>query len=185
MHSLIVSFDLAFLIFLTVFAVLLIASIVFHLKCRVPFVPTPRRVIDMMIDQAALKDGQLVYDLGAGDGRVLTIAKRRCPGIRAIGYEGAIGVWMFGKFRTWFSGGGVDLRRENFLRVDLSGADVIFLYLCIDALKLLVPKLQRELRPGTRVISHAFRLPGLEPDFTREVPMLLNGRTKVHVYEWK
>jgi precorrin-6B methylase 2 len=185
MYILVLLIDLAILFSLVVFFVLLIASVLFHLQCRVPFVPTPRRVIDVMVALAELKDGQLVLDLGAGDGRVLSIAKRRCPGIRAVGYEGAVGVWMLARVRTALLGGGVDVRRENFLKTDLSGADVIFLYLCIDALRLLVPKLQRELKPGTRIISHAFRLPGLEPDFTREVPMRFGGVTKVHVYLWK
>jgi hypothetical protein len=185
MDILVFLFDLAFLLLLTIGVILLFASVVFHLKCRVPFVPTPRRVIKAMIDLGELREGQLVLDLGAGDGRILSAAKRRCPGIRAIGYEGAIGVWLLARIRLWFLRDGVDVRREDFLKIDLSGANVIFLYLCIDPLRLLAPKFQRELRPGTRVISHAFRLPGIEPDFIHEVPMMLGGKTKVFVYEWK
>lgn len=185
MDILVFLFNLAFLLFLAVFVILVFASVVFHLKCHVPFVPTPRRVIDAMIDLGELKDGQLVLDLGAGDGRILSEAKRRCRGIRAVGYEGALGVWFLARIRSWFLRDGVDVRRENFLKVDLSDANVIFLYLCIDPLRLLAPKFQQELKPGTRVISHAFSLPGIQPDLVHEVPMLLGGRTKVFVYVWK
>ena len=185
MDSLILFVDLAILVFLLVFLVLLAASVIFHMKCRVPFVPTPRRVIKAMIDLAELKNGQLVLDLGAGDGRILSAAKKRCPGIRAIGYEGAIGVWLLARIRSWFLRDQVDVRRENFLNVDLSDADVIFLYLCINPLRLLAPKFQRELKSGTRVISHAFSLPDRQPDFTHLVPMRFGGMTKVHVYVWK
>ncbi|MDD5054851.1 MAG: class I SAM-dependent methyltransferase [Candidatus Peribacteraceae bacterium] len=185
MDTFVFLFDLTFFVFLTVFVVLLTVTVVFHLKCRVPFVPTPRRVIRAMLDAVDLKDGQLVLDLGAGDGRVLSAAKRRCRGIRAVGYEGAIGVWMLARIRSWFLRDGVDVRRENFLQVDLSDADVIFLYLCIDPIRLLTPKFLRELVPGTRVVSHAFSLPGIEPDFVRDVPMQFGGKTKVFVYLWK
>lgn len=161
-------------------------SVGFQLRWLVPFVPTPLPIVETMIDLAELKPGQQVYDLGAGDGRFLIEAKKKEPRILATGIEGSLGVWMLAKVRIWLSGfRDIAMYRKNFFAVDLSSADVLFLYLSIHIMQRLVPKFQSELKPGTLIISHAFSLPGFEPVRTAEVPMFFGSKkTKVRCYRW-
>lgn len=161
-----------------------ITSMVFHLRHMVPFVPTPKRVIDAMVNAADLKPGQKVFDLGAGDGRILAAAMRRQPGIQAVGYEGSLGVWMLAKARNLVLREKPDIRREDFLTKNFSDADVIFTYLSIATMQLLKDKFAKELKPGTRVISHGFSLRGIEPYKTHVVTMPFWGATHVFEYRW-
>jgi precorrin-6B methylase 2 len=165
---------------------LLLYTVLFHLRWMVPFVPTPMPIVRTMVGAAHLKPGDTVMDLGAGDARLLLIAKRAEPGIRAVGYEGAFFVWLLGKFKIFLSRKkGIAWHRKNFLAEDLSEADVIFAYLSISMMQRLCEKFKTELRPGTRIISHAFRMKELEPVSKHAVPMTFGGMTNVYVYEWR
>jgi precorrin-6B methylase 2 len=176
--------SIAFLAVCVVLLVLLIVTILFHFWWMVPFVPTPWPIVRTMVGLADIKPGQTVCDLGAGDGRFLLEAKRVEPSITAIGYEGAVGVWMLAKIRILFSSHR-DIRMVcgNFMKTDLSKADVIFTYLYPHVMTILLPKLQKELRPGTKVVSHAFKLPGLTPIATADVPLRHGpGTSKAYCY---
>ena len=151
---------------------------------RVPFVPTSHRTAQTMLNLAALRPGETLYDLGAGDARLLIYAKRQIPTIRAIGYEIVPAVWLLGKIRILLSRQDVQLRFCNALKADLRDADCIVLYLITDVMPKFAAKFQRELKPGTRVISHAFPLPGYTPMETVAVPGLCGGKSRVYVYKW-
>lgn len=173
-----------FLLCILVLLVLILASSLFHLKHMVPFVPTAAGVIDVMISEAELKAGMLVVDLGAGDGRVLRRAMRRVPGIRAVGYEGAFGVWVLSQLENVFSAAKPEMRRQDFFTQNFSDADVVFTYLSIDTMQKLLPKLERELKPGARVISNTFSFKQREPVKKVFVPMPFWGGTNVLVYQF-
>lgn len=181
--------DLFFILFLLgviVVLFILIMTIVMNVWFKVPYVPTPVAIVQTMLDLAALQPGMVVYDLGAGDGRFLLQAKKRQPNCIAIGYEGAFGVWIYGKIRIYFSRlTNISFYWRNFFKADLRNADVIFVYLTISMMKKLLPKFQKELRPGTKIISHAFKLPDLVPVDSRQVPMTFGGTTNVYLYVWK
>lgn len=163
--------------------VVLFLTGVAHMRTRTPYGGTPREVRDVMLSVAGLVGDETVYDIGAGDGRLLIDAKRRCPGIRAIGYENALGVWLIGKLRILFSGQDVTLLLRNALRDDLSAANAVFLYLGPEMMSALEAKFDRELRPGTKVISHSFHFPHRSPSEDRTLPW---GRRLKHVllYQW-
>lgn len=173
-----------FLLCLVCVLVLVLVSSLFHLKHMVPFVPTPAGVIDTMIAEADLKPGMLALDLGAGDGRVLRRAMLKVPGVRAIGYEGAFGVWLLAKFLNATSSAKPDMRMQNFFEQDLSEADIVFTYLSIDIMQRLLPKLQKELKPGTKVISNTFSFKKKEPLKKVFVKMPFWGGTNVLVYQF-
>jgi len=156
---------------------------VFAIWAKVPFVPTPRRTVKVMLDEAQLKEGDTIYDLGAGDARMLIQAKRACPGIRAIGYEIVPFVWFLGKLRIWLSRTDVDLRWGNALKKDVRDADCIFLYLITELMPKFEEKFNKELKSGARVISHSFSFPGREPVKQLLAPGWL-GQERVLVYEW-
>ncbi|TSC78711.1 MAG: SAM-dependent methyltransferase [Candidatus Peregrinibacteria bacterium Gr01-1014_25] len=157
-------------------------TFVMHLFLVVPFVPTPRRVVEAMVDAAHLQHGEIVYDLGAGDGRLLIAAARKCPGIVARGCELVPTIWLLARLRLWASGVHADIRCRNLFKQPLHDADVIFLYMLPSVMERLERKLDAELRPDTRVVSHAFRFPGRTPEHT--VALGPEGRPSVHVYRW-
>ncbi len=164
--------------------ILVIITVASNAWWRVPYVPTHMKIVRSMVEKAKLKSGQTVYDLGAGDARFLVEAKKQVPGIQAIGYEVALGVWMLGKLRILLSGKKVRLYWRSFMKADLSDADVIFLYLIPYLMPLLCEKLKRELKPGTKVLSNAFQFKDRKPVETFRVKLPLWGEKPVYVYEW-
>ncbi len=149
------------------------------LVLKVPFVPTPWRAVQAMLDLAMLNKGDKVYDLGAGNGRVLIAAKKRCPGIRAIGCERVFTIWLIGKFNIFLSGRHIRYHLHDLLKEDVRDADVVFVYVGPAMMKKLQAKFERELKPGTRIVSYAFQLPDKEPQ--RELNVT-GGR--VFLYVW-
>jgi SAM-dependent methyltransferase len=127
-----------------------------------PWVPTSRQVICRMLEMAELRPGEVVYDLGCGDGRVLITAARSF-GARAIGVEVDLFRYLWSVFAVTLRGlwSRVKVIRGDLFSVDLGEADVIFTFLLQDTNERLKDKLRRELRPGTRIISNIFSFPGL------------------------
>lgn len=136
-----------------------LATALVSLYVWVPFIPTPKKVAKRMVELAELKGNEVVYDLGCGDARLLIEAKKRYPGITAIGYELPIGVWMLAKLRVFLSHQKVEVHLKDFRKADFSNADTLLLYLIPEAMKPLRDKLDRELKKGATVISHGFAIP--------------------------
>ncbi len=130
----------------------------------VPFVPSPEVVIRRMLQLADVKENEVVYDLGCGDGRVLIIAAKEF-GARAVGIEIRRDLYeqCLRRIRDLNLEDRVKVIHGNFFEYDLSDADVITLYLLTSVNEKLRPKLERELRPGTRIVSHDFEVPGWKP----------------------
>lgn len=149
----------------------------FDSKKIVPFVPTPQEVVDKMIELAGVKKGDTVYDLGSGDGRIVITAAKK--GARAVGFE--IDGDLVKESRENIRKAGVqnlaEIRQQDILTVDLSPASVVTMYLLPDVNLKLKPNLLSQLKPGSRVVSHAFDMGDWKPDKTERV----NGRT---VYFW-
>ena len=125
------------------------------------YVSTSRVKIAAFIDAVPMKAGQMLVDLGCGDGRVLREARKRY-GVRTIGYE--INPIAYLKARLFSIGRSkIKIKRQNFWDADLSGADVVFCYLYPDVMKKLAAKLTAGLRPGAVVVSSNFSLPGFVP----------------------
>jgi SAM-dependent methyltransferase len=126
------------------------------------YVSTSRTRIFACLDAVPMRPGQLLVDIGCGDGRVLRWARKRY-GVRTLGYE--LNPLAYLKARALCLGRrGIEIRRRNFWKVDLSHADVIFCYLFPDVMQALSSKLKAELKPGTVVVSCNFVLPGFMPE---------------------
>lgn len=175
-------FDVLFS-FVILFVLGIVVTAVYHIFLRVPYVPTPKQIVSEMVRVAELKDGDIVYDLGAGDARLLIEAKKACPGLVARGCELVPTIWCWGKICVWFSGMKVDLQLRSILRQDVADADVVFLYLFPNLMAALGEKFDRELRPGTRVVSHTFKFPGRSPKREVKIPWG-RGEKTVRIYEW-
>ncbi len=175
-----VDFAIGFMILWVLFIVVMVASSIF---LRAPYVPTPWKVARLMVDFADLKGNEVVYDLGAGDARLLIATKEKHPKVIAKGFELSLPVYFLGLFKIWKSKQNVDLSMKNFFHQDVSDADCVFLYLMPGAMKTLAKKFAKELKPGTKIISHAFVFPDRKPVKTMPVPWL-SGTKNVLLYEW-
>jgi SAM-dependent methyltransferase len=129
----------------------------------VPYVTTPDDVVAAMLDLAEVTPEDTVYDLGAGDGRIV-LAAARDRGARAVGVE--IDPDLVEQARAAIRAAGVadraETRRGDLFKQDLSGAALVTLFLQPHANARLRPQLDR-LRPDARVVSHMFSMPGAKP----------------------
>ncbi len=143
------------------------------------FVPTPQNVVDAMLKLAGVHSGDVLYDLGCGDGGIVVTAAKTF-GIRAIGIdinpvrieEATENVKRNGVTKL------VTLRNEDLFQADIKEATVVSLYLLTSLNIKLRPKLWRDLKPGTRIVSHAFDMGDWKPEKTENV----DGRT---IYLWR
>ncbi len=149
----------------------------FESKKIVPFVPTPQEVVDKMIELGGVKKGDVVYDLGSGDGRIVITAAKK--GARAVGFD--IDSDLVKESRENIRKAGLEklaeIKQQDILTVDLSPATVVTMYLLPDVNLKLKPNILKQLKPGSRVVSHAFDMGDWKPDKTERV----NGRT---IYLW-
>ena len=129
-----------------------------------PFDPTPREVVERMLLLANVKSGDVLYDLGAGDGRVVIAAAKKY-GIRAVGFEIDPGLVKLARENVRQQGVEqlVEIREQDFLTADLSQASVVTLYLSYDGNLALRPQLMRQLRAGARVVSYTFDMGEWQP----------------------
>jgi SAM-dependent methyltransferase len=145
----------------------------------VRYAPSPPRVVRAMLELAEVKPGDVVYDLGSGDGRIV-IAAARDFGARGVGVEidpQLVAVAEAGARRAGVAGR-VQFRTADLFEADLGEATVVTLFLYPDVNLRLRPKLLAELRPGARVISHWHDMGDWRPDRTLRV----DGRP---VYLWR
>lgn len=151
---------------------------IFDSPVMAPFVPTPELVVQRMLELAQLKPTDKLYDLGSGDGRILFTAAQSVM-LTAVGIEISEPLVLETRKRAEALGLStrVSVRQENLLETDLSDATVVTVYLLNSANEQLRPKLEKELRVGTRVVSHDFRFEGWTPKATAEV----DGGGRAHV----
>jgi precorrin-6B methylase 2 len=129
-----------------------------------PFDPSPQAVVERMLALAEIKKGDVVYDLGSGDGRVVITAAKKY-GVRAVGYEIDPGLVKLARENVRKEGLGklVEIRQQDFMTADLSPASVVTLYLSSDGNLALKPALMNQLKPGARIVSYAFDMTDWTP----------------------
>ena len=130
----------------------------------VPYVPTPENVVAKMLDVAVVGPGDVVYDLGSGDGRIVIAAARR--NARGVGID--IDPQRIKESRANAQKAGVSKRVEfregDLFKTAIGEATVVTLYLLPSLNLKLRPKLLAELKPGTRVVSYGFDMGNWQPD---------------------
>ncbi len=141
---------------------IMLSTAVINLFIRVPYVPTKNRVAKRMIEIANLKKGEVVYDLGCGDGRLLLEAEKHA-GLKMKGYEIAPIPYIFAITKKWLKNSKMKIQMGNFFKANLSDADVIFCYLSPEIMTKLGEKLRKECKKGTRIISNTFTMKPMEP----------------------
>ncbi len=149
----------------------------------VPFVPTPPEVVDQMLKMVDLKPGDVLYDLGCGDGRIVIAAAKRY-GVKAFGIdidpvrikesnENAAESGLEGK---------VKFIQQDLFEADFHDATVVTMYLLTSVNLRLRPKLLAELKPGTRLVSHSFDMGEWKPDKTALVQTSYGDERDVHFW---
>lgn len=130
-----------------------------------PYIPSTQQNVDEMLRLAAVQPGDVVYDLGSGDGRVVITAAREW-GARGVGIE--LDGKLVAHSREEAKRAGVaeraTFREGDVFAADLSDATVVTMYLLTSLVHRLQPKLLAELRPGTRIVAHDYGFEGWTPD---------------------
>jgi predicted RNA methylase len=129
-----------------------------------PFVPSPPQVVRQMLALAELRAGEVFFDLGSGDGRTVVMAAKEY-GARAVGVELREDLAKKALSTIYELGlqDRITIVNGDMFSVDLTSADVIFLYLTTSANEKVKPKLENELKRGVRIVSHDYEIVGWKP----------------------
>ncbi|MEL6166318.1 MAG: class I SAM-dependent methyltransferase, partial [Cyanobacteria bacterium J06628_3] len=140
-------------------------------RADVPYVPTANEVVEKMLEMAKVSKNDIVYDLGSGDGRIPIAAVKKYDAQKATGVE--INPDLVNESRENAKKAGVSDKvkflQQDLFKTNFSDATVVTLYL-LPAINLkLRPKLLQELKPGTRIVSHAFDMGDWKPERVEQV----------------
>jgi protein-L-isoaspartate O-methyltransferase len=148
-----------------------------------PYIPTPQVLVERMLELAHVRPGDVVYDLGSGDGRIIIAAAQKF-GARAVGVELQPNLCRQAEQRIRELGleDRVSVMHASALHVDLSPATVVTMYLLTGSNEKLRPNLEKYLKPGARVVSNDYPVKGWKPV---EMVIVRTGSTdhKIYLYE--
>lgn len=151
-------------------AILLSVLLVFHLGMSVWFVSSSPRTIAELSTRIHVNADDVIYDLGAGDGRLLLALEKQEPSAKCIGIELLPAAYIQGRLRIWWQKSSVQFFWKSFHAVPLRNATIVICYLIPKEMQRLEKKFAQELQPGTRVLSSMFPLPHKTP-------------TKIHTFD--
>jgi predicted RNA methylase len=157
----------------------------------VVFVPTPQAVVEKMLEMAEIKPGDVVYDLGCGDGRIVVTAAKKY-GVKAVGFD--INPERVKESLANVKSNKVEhlvtIRQDDIFTLDLREATVVTLYLLPELNVRLKPQLVK-LKPGSRIVSHDFDMTGAKPVQVHNMTINTENphregleRTDHSIYKW-
>lgn len=152
----------AFLIFTLAATVFFLAFLINSWLLNAPFVPTKNQGLAALKRALNLQPGAVLFDLGCGNARVLKYCLKHSTNIQGVGVEGNFWPYYLAKLNV--RGLPIRILRDNFFNTDLSAATHIYLYLSSNVLDQLLPKIQRECRPGTTLVLCHFAFKNWAPD---------------------
>jgi len=152
-------------------------------KPDVVFVPTPQEAVNKMLEMAQVKKGDVVYDLGCGDGRIVVTAAKKY-GVKAVGYD--IDPQRVKESRENVRTNQVEhlvtIKQEDIFTLDLSAANVVTLYLLPELNVKLMPQLSK-MKPGSRIIAFDFDMRGAKPKEVHQGSTADEGQ-EYTIYKW-
>jgi Cyclopropane fatty acid synthase and related methyltransferases len=150
-----------------------------------PFVSSPQRAVEKMLEMASLKPDETLYDLGCGDGRILITAAKRYH-VKAVGIEISDRLARTAEDNVKSLGleDQVKIIHGDFMQTDLSAADVVTLYLMTAANEKVRPDLEKYLKKDARVVSYDYPIPGWTPvDQAETEPSRYGNRHTIYLYQ--
>ncbi|HBR13199.1 MAG TPA: hypothetical protein DD697_00655 [Candidatus Komeilibacteria bacterium] len=159
---------LIYLFFIFIF--LVFATMLYAGFSAAPWLPSWKKDMQTILAQAQIQPGETVADLGCGDGRWLLAAAKHTPARLVIGYEISLLMYCWSRIKLLFGNyPQIKIKYRDFYFADFSQYDVILCFLTPRAMRKLAPKLNREMRPGARLVSYAFSLPGKQSEKVAKV----------------
>ena len=144
---------------ITIVVILVLGSMAYAAVSGAPWVPTWKRDITRIINLGQPQKGEVFYELGCGTaGTVISVAEK--SGAKGIGVELSFLQFLIAYIRAKLSRSNVSIKWKKLFKINLADADIIYLFLMPEAYEKLRAKLERELKPGTRVISYVWPIKG-------------------------
>ncbi|MGC9048805.1 MAG: SAM-dependent methyltransferase [Patescibacteria group bacterium] len=177
------------ILFILLIIVVVVTIIIFYLLFigmlfYVPWVPLSQKEVERILSLAEIQPNDVLYDLGSGDGRIIIKAAQKYKIKKAVGIEIAWPLVLWSKLKVKLAGLGapVQVKCGNLYKADISEATIVVLFLMPEAIEKLIPKLKKELRPGTKIISAVFKInnwPALKIDRPRAKDKPIYLHTKI------
>jgi len=142
--------------------IIILFSFAYAFFRAIGWIPMWSKDVATVIKLADLKPGDKFCDLGCGEGKVVVAAAKN--GAQAVGYELSLLLYIIAKIRSWFSRGKVQIKFRDFWLVDLSEMDAVFFFLIPRIFPKMKEKLERELKPGARVVIYVWPMKGWQPE---------------------
>lgn len=152
-----------FYVILGVVLVLMI-SLAYAAASGAPWVPTRNNDLKRIHTLLKLKDGESFVELGCGNGRVCRFLARKNPGVRVTGVELSLLQYFVAILQARISGSSAHYKFQNVFSYDLKNTDAIYMFLMPETYEKIKVKLKQELRPGTRVVTYVWPIPGWKPE---------------------
>jgi hypothetical protein len=164
-----IAIQVIFFLLLAVFFTFFVAQL-YNLIFRgfAPAISSRPKVVAKLVEKINARDINKVYELGCGNAGFLHKLRIKLPNAELVGYEYAFLPYFLSQIQNSFRKTKLKLRKKNFMKADLSDADLIYCYLNSKTMASLEKKFKQECRPGTMVISYQHRLPNLQPAETMD-----------------
>jgi len=160
-------------------ALIVAAALALHAQEKLaPYVPTPQRVVEKMLQLGAVKPGEKLFDLGSGDGRiVIAAAKKFKADATGVELDDALARSSSAAILKQHLEKSARIIHGDILQQDYSGADVVMVYLFPEANAKIAPILEKQLKKGARVVAHDFEFPDWHPSQTQTIEDGGDGRS--------
>lgn len=170
------------LLFILIIILIILLPVAYSSFLLAPPVPSPQKVVEEMLKLANVGKGDIVYDLGAGDGRIIITTAKKF-GARSVGFELSPIHFLLTKFKIWKNhlDSKVEVRYSNFYKADLSGASVITIFGHPTTMNRIESKIIKNLKQKTRVVSYAFPINNMKP----QQALKLKNYAPIYLYEIK